>query len=136
MILPSSKTSHRQGRSGFTLLEALISFALVAMVMGTVIITLSQAATSQKSRLRELWLIEFAHSKIAEWSVGGVAATEIGGNTPDGWNWRILETSITPDSPGTLLASIRYVEIKVMVWTDAQTDQRIELTTIVARRTQ
>lgn len=134
MILPFRKTSRRRGHSGFTLLEVLISFALAAMVMGTVIITLSQASTSQKLRLRELWSIEFAHSKLAEWGVGGVAATDIEGKTLEGWNWRISETLVTPDPPSTLSAAMRYYEIKVIVWNSTQPDQSTELTTIVARR--
>lgn len=126
----------RDGQSGFTLIEALISIALVAMAMGAVMITLSQAAATQRARFDRLLLTEFAHSKLEEWVVGGNVATGATGEAEGGWNWRLDEHTVRPNPPGTLDASMSYGEVTVSVWTDAQPDEVVNLRTLAARRTQ
>lgn len=130
----SNRRPRRDGQSGFTLIEALISIALVAMTMGAVMITLSQAATTQRARFDRLLLTEFAFSKLEEWVVGGNVATDARGKAEGGWNWQLSEQTVQPNPPGTLDPSMSYGEVTIRVWTDAQPDEVVNLRTLVARR--
>jgi prepilin-type N-terminal cleavage/methylation domain-containing protein len=124
----------RSRRRGFTLLEALISMALVAMSMGAVMVTLAHSSANQRLRMDRLLLTEFAHSKLEEWAVAHKAATDSLGKLEGGWNWKIVETTIAPNPSSAIDASMSYSEITVQVWTDLQPSQKIDLRTIAARR--
>lgn len=136
MILHFRDANHREMRSGFALMEALISIVLVAMAMGAVMLTLSQAARSQRERLDRLLLTEFAYSKLEEWAAAGSSATEAIGNTESGWSWKISEERVRPNPPSPLDTSLGYQRVSIRVWKAETPEQGVDMSTVVARRLQ
>jgi prepilin-type N-terminal cleavage/methylation domain-containing protein len=136
MTLPFSSSSKRDPQLGFTLIETLISIALVAMTMGAVMVALSQSSALQRQRLDRLMLTEFGYSKLQEWAVGGRVATDPTGKVAGGWNWKLAEDIVNPNPPSTLDASMNYGHIVVTVWKDTQPEILVTLETTVARRIQ
>lgn len=137
MNLPFEKTATatRSGRSGFTLIEVMIAFAIVALVLTTVAVTLSGAATQQTNRLRELWLSEFARSVLDEYAETGPGMPP-SGQAKGGWYWEVGEKAASPNPPGPLDQDLGYVAVTARVWNVAAPDQVFEVSTLLARRLQ
>ena len=133
MILRSKAKQSRIGQAGFTFLEVLISLALTAIVVGTVLVTFSRAATVQAERLHDLWLAEFALSVLEEYRVT-FPEMPISGATAGGWQWKISETVASPNPPGSLDGEMVYVSISATVWQAVRPDQTYLATTLIARR--
>lgn len=133
MTLPS-KAAMRTRERGFSLLEALIAIAIVALAMGAVMVTLSRLSVEQRDRLDRLQLTEFASSKLEEWAFGGSAATDATGTATNGWSWDLSEVAFEPDPVSTMNASMSYGRVTVRVWKSANPSTSIELSTVVARR--
>jgi type II secretory pathway pseudopilin PulG len=133
MILRSEAVRRRPAERGFTFLEVLLSLAMTALVMMTVMMTFSRAATLQAERLRSLWLAEFAVSALEEYKVTYPEMAQSGG-TADGWQWQIEEDLVSPNPPGSLDGEMTYVAISATVWRKDRPDQTHAATTLVARR--
>ena len=124
----------RHPRSGFTLIEVLIAFAISAMVLGTVMVTLSRTTQQQAKRLHQLWLTELAYSVLQLHTVTGVPGGKAEGKASSAWNWRATETTANPNPVGVLDASMAYAVIKVTVWNELRPEDTLVTDTIVARR--
>lgn len=125
--------ARRNPTSGFVLLDALMAFALVALVLSAIYLALPANTIRQTERLSRLYATEFAVSVLEEYrATFPVMASE--GLDPTGWAWAIAEREVEPDPPGSLSAQIKYYEVTVTVWQEDRPDARQSLTTIVARR--
>lgn len=129
-----SNPNNRRRDRGFTFLEALVSIAIVALAMGAVMVTLSRVSNEQRVRFDRLQLTEFAASKLEEWSVGGVAATDPKGTIAGGWNWNISEIALDPVEPSTMDASMYLARVTIGVWKEGGERNPVGLSTVVARR--
>lgn len=119
--------------SGFVLIDAMIAFALVAVVLSAVYLVLPATASRQIERLNRLYATEFAVSVLEEYRMTFPGmSTE--GQEPSGWTWAITEQKVDPDPPGSMTALISYHEVTVTVWHEDRPDSRHLITTIVARR--
>lgn len=123
----------RNPDSGFVLLDALIAFALVAIVLSAIYLALPATATRQTERLHRFYATEFALSVLEDHRATFPAmASE--GRDQTGWIWALTERVVEPDPPGSLAAQISYHEVTVTVWHEDRPDTRQTLTTLVARR--
>jgi hypothetical protein len=123
----------RNPSGGFVLLDALVAFALVALVLTAVYLVLPATASRQIERLNRLHRTEFAVSILEEHRVTfPVMASQ--GRDPSGWTWSIVEREVEPDPLGAMAPLISYHEVTVTVWHEGRPDDRQSHTTVVARR--
>ena len=113
------------------MLEALVSLALLAGVLGFVLPLLADVTLRQGARLDALKAAEFAVSTVEEYRVR-YPLMPSSGQDASGWNWEIGETAVAPDGPTTLDPVMQLVELQVSVWHETQ-EERFTFDTIVAR---
>jgi prepilin-type N-terminal cleavage/methylation domain-containing protein len=131
-LAPSDPSiSPRNRQSGFTLLEALVSLALVALIASGVLRQSGWAGTQQRDRLDRLILTEFARSVLDEYRVTypSMAST---GTFEGAWRWAVTETPATDIEPK--IPNLGYLELQATVWNEELPDRKISLTTLLARR--
>jgi prepilin-type N-terminal cleavage/methylation domain-containing protein len=121
----------RNPRSGFTLLEALIALALVALVAGIALQHNGWAGSQQKDRLERLYMLEFARSVLEEYKATYPQMLPEG-QVPGSWHWQVTET-LTPTIDPPLLGIV-YVDLKATVWLAETPSRQAVLTTRIARR--
>lgn len=125
--------TRRNPTSGFVFLDALMAFALVALVLSAIYLALPATSIGQTERLNRLYATEFAVSVLEEYrATFPVMASE--GRDPTGWAWAITEREVEPDPPGNLAAQIMYFEVTATIWHEDRPDARQSFTTILARR--
>jgi hypothetical protein len=125
--------TRRNPTSGFVLLDALIAFALVALVLTAIYLALPTTSIRQADRLHRLHGTEFAVSLLEEYRVTfPLMPTE--GRDPSGWSWAVTEREVSPDPPGSMDALLSYHEVTVTVWHETWPERRQTMTTLVARR--
>ncbi|WP_395541053.1 prepilin-type N-terminal cleavage/methylation domain-containing protein [Neotabrizicola sp. sgz301269] len=130
MILRSRPSVVRKRCAGFSLLEVLVSLAVVSLMLGAIMAILPQQAVQARVRLDRLVATEFAYSLIEEYRVTfPQMAAE--GQDATGWSWRISERDYQPETPEQLGELIRYVEIEATVWRIPE--MAVTLTSLVAR---
>lgn len=135
MTLHFSKRSgsRRALKSGFTLLEVLVSFAIVVLVMITVMETFAWSTIKQAEGVHDLWLKEFGESVLTEYSGAG-PEMPLDGAEPGGWSWHLSEHEITPSSQGAVDLGLYYIQLTARVWNTARPDLTSEAIAVVARR--
>ncbi len=111
------------------LLDALVAFAIVALALATILITLPRLAERDVARLSRHQASEFAYSKFEEFRMA-FPALDLSGTDPSGWAWQIAER------PGGMGSSdlIDLVTVQVTTWHIDQPELRVTLSGIVARR--
>lgn len=125
--------TRRNPTNGFVLLDALIAFALAALVLSAILIALPATTRHQTERLNRLYATEFAVSVLEEYrATSPIMAME--GSDPTGWAWNITEREMDLNAPGNLTLQISYFEVIITVWHKARPDVRLSHTTVVARR--
>lgn len=135
MIWHSDPDPLRNPQRGAIMIEALIAFALVTMVVGTVMVTLSSVTRQQADRIDRLMLTEFARSTLEEYALT-YPVMQPNGEAVGGWSWRISEKPAKPNPPGVLDADVEYVSVTAHVWNASKPEISIETDTLVARRLQ
>lgn len=135
MISPSDpNTRCRTKTSGFTLLEVLISLALSMLVLAVVLSILPAQALRTQQRLDRLIATEFAFSLLEEYRVT-YPQLDVRGSSSD-WAWSIEERPVVSQIPDSLAGLLGYFEVSVTVWNSRAENDRVSLTTLVARRLQ
>ncbi|MCG8354386.1 MAG: prepilin-type N-terminal cleavage/methylation domain-containing protein [Kiloniellales bacterium] len=123
----------KPSEDGFTLLEVLVAFAILALILGVVFQTYSTGFRSAETASDHMTATLLAESKLA--SIGVTQSLEEGeavGDFDDGYHWR---TTIRPfraedgEADGPL--PIRAYEITVTVgWGDRDAGPAVSLTTL------
>jgi general secretion pathway protein I len=90
-VFKSWNREYRRTRGGFTLLEVLIAFAILAVAMTALMQAFSQGLRSLEAAEDYATAAMLARSKMAE--VGPIIPIEEGEHTGDfenGWQWRVV----------------------------------------------
>jgi len=115
-VIPIVKTRHRQ--SGFTLVEILVSLAIMSVVLGA-LIQAAAASANNAGRLRDRTIAQWVGSnRLAEMQLSGTfpdlgskdGNTEMLGNT---WYWKTVVQRVEDDD-------LRRVDIEIRRLEDAQ----------------
>lgn len=115
-MIPIVKTRHRQ--SGFTLVEILVSLAIMSVVLGA-LIQAAAASANNAGRLRDRTIAQWVGSnRLAEMQLSGTfpdlgskdGNTEMLGNT---WYWKTVVQRVEDDD-------LRRVDIEIRRLEDAQ----------------
>lgn len=132
MNLPSSKPK-RSHRAGFTILEAMLAFAVLGIVLASVYTISIRSFRHQTDALSDYELSAMARAVLDEYVVT-YPAMESSGTYEDRWSWIISEEPQPPLKPTSLDQHFSFVKITASVWV-VETDNRPhELSTVVARR--
>lgn len=115
------------------MIEAMVAFAIMAIIIGATMITLGNATRLQAERLQSLELAEVSRSILEEYTVSYPNLPR-SGEANGTWSWRISERAIVPDPPGVLAAVMEYVEIGLQVWRTDRPERILETSTLMARR--
>jgi general secretion pathway protein I len=78
----------RRGERGFTLLEVVIAFTLLAAVLAVVLRLFSEGASGTAKAERRTIALLHAESKLAELQVTTRRPTKLEGKFADGYRWR------------------------------------------------
>ena len=123
----------RHGKTGFALLEAMIAFALAALVITAVLSVIPGVSSKQRERLNRLHATEYALSVLEEYRVTFPAMLPRG-TDPSGWQWEIVERPLAGDSTGTMTGLIDLFEVEVRVSRPEIIGAEARLSSVIARR--
>jgi general secretion pathway protein I len=125
--------SHRQSQRGFSLLEVLVAFAILAVSLGVLLgifsratgATIASAQYSQAATLAESLLTLAGHEIALE--EGAVS-----GETESGFSWELtlLELDLTEEFPTSTPAATAYRVNATVLWFDAGRPRRLMLSTL------
>jgi type II secretory pathway pseudopilin PulG len=123
-----------RGRThGFTLLETLIAFSVMALIVGGLTGLFAWATTQQNQRFQRLLLSEFAASVLEEYAMSYPAMADTG-SADGGWSWAVVEEPVTPDEGTVLGQQITYLRLTARVWRAAEPKTTVTSSTLLALR--
>ncbi|MBP1806168.1 type II secretion system protein [Rubellimicrobium aerolatum] len=115
-----SDPPRRPARRGFTLIEALVAMAILALLVGTALSGVSWTLGQSADRADRAWLAELARSVADEYLVTRDPALAQGSAAPD-LLWRLTEAEPSADLGAGL------VEVTVSAWRDGREDRPVTL---------
>lgn len=124
----------RHPSAGFVLFDALVAFAIAAIVLTVLLTLLPRGSTRQSERVNRYLTTEFAFSVLEEYRVT-FPKMLAEGEDPSGWSWSVIETKgNVQDSAADPL--IVYADVTVRAWHRDRPDLQATLKATVARRSE
>lgn len=128
MSCPSDPGRRRAARLGFTLIEALVATAVLALLVGTALAGVSWTLAQSAARGERAWLVELARSVADEYRVTRDPALTQGRAAPD-LVWR-LSTAELHQEPAL---GDRLVQVTVSAWSERSPSQPVTLQFLLPR---
>jgi type II secretory pathway pseudopilin PulG len=120
----------RRANSGFILFDALIAFAIVALALTVLLVTLPRQSLREVDRIQRHEATEFAFSKLEEYRVT-FPEMQTNGTDSSGWSWSIIERPVPAQDP---TGPIRLVSVDVSAWHHNRPDLSAMIQGVIARR--
>lgn len=117
-------------QQGFSLLETLVAFSILALSIGALIAVFSTGLRNTSITRNYNYALVLAESKLAEASMAPLSgAGAESGTDVSGYHWRIeISEMPSPDSTDTGIAGLNMYRISVSVsWENAKNQRRVEL---------
>ena len=138
MTLELTGVTRRQRHRGFSLLEVLVAFAILAVSLGVLMQIFSRATITTMTTAQYSRAVALAESRLA--AVGSAIPLKEGtqhGDPEDGFAWELAMVPVllneAPGGPGlsTSAPPVTYFRVTVMVlWQDGPHARRLTLTTL------
>ncbi len=124
------------GQAGFSLLEVLVAFAILAVSLGVLMQIFSRATQTTMTAAQYSRAVSLAEARLA--AVGSAFPLEAGvtsGDPEDGFAWEltIIPTQLTAEEPGLLAEAPMVTPYRVtalVVWQDGARTRRLTLSTL------
>ena len=120
----------RSANSGFILFDALLAFAIVALALTVLLVTLPHQSLREIDRIQRHEATEFAFSKLEEYRVT-YPEMQPDGTDPSGWSWSIIERPLPAEDA---IGLIRLVSVDVSAWHQDRPDLSAMIQGVIARR--
>jgi prepilin-type N-terminal cleavage/methylation domain-containing protein len=111
--------SDRAGRRGFTLIEAMVAMAILALVLGTAMGGVGFTVGQVGQRSDAAWATELARSVADDFAVTRDAGLAEGAEGP--WRWRLEQGA----------AAAGLVEVTVTAWREGAREQAVTLSVLL-----
>lgn len=123
-------------QAGFSLLEVLVAFAILAVSLGVLMQIFSRATQTTMTAAQYSRAVSLAEARLA--AVGSAFPLEAGvasGDPEDGFAWElsIIPTQLTAEEPGLLADEPQVTPYRVtalVVWQDGARTRRLTLSTL------
>ena len=103
----------RNHKSGFTLLETVVAFGLVALVLGASYGVIARSLSSQREAIARYQDVLMARSILDEYLLADLK--EVSGTYKNTWEWHITETDIQRSAKTPYDQAFAFVDIQIVV---------------------
>lgn len=117
---------------GFSLLEMLVTMAILGLALGALYQAASGATRNVRSDQRYAYAVELARSLLADNSTAPIQGVAKGGETAGGFRWSVRAVPLERPA-GSALAGGRLQALEVSVnWPDGTRQREVRLYSVVA----
>jgi len=128
---PTKTEKHGNGAAGFTLVEVLVSFLILAMFLGALYQTFSSGLRGAGRSEEYSAAVLQAESLLAAAGVSILLAEgDVNGEFPDGHRWNFTATPIADTDQTHKDSSVAYDVTVIVSWGSAGKEQTVRLKTI------
>jgi general secretion pathway protein I len=122
----------RQRSRGFSLLEMVVTMAILGLALGALYQAASGATRNVRADQRYAYAVELARSLLADSSVVPLEGVSRRGETGSGFRWELVSTPLARPA-GSRLGGGRLQRVEVSVaWPDGTRERRLHLHSVVA----
>lgn len=124
----------RQRQLGFTLIEAVISFAILGLILTGLFSIGLRAVTAEDRAQAKFERLEVARAVLDEYLITK-GANGTTGEIGNRWAWAVTERGAGPPQKTSQDHHFRFLRVEIAVWPVTETkDQAETLSSVIARR--
>lgn len=132
MLARTRNTAPRSPQSGFSLLEMVVTMAILGLALGALYQATSGATRNVRADQRYAFAVELARSLVADNSIVPNSGLDVQGETSGGFRWRATAIPV-PRGQESRLANGRLQNLRVSVsWPDGRRQREVVLHSVVA----
>ncbi|MEP1471525.1 MAG: prepilin-type N-terminal cleavage/methylation domain-containing protein [Halieaceae bacterium] len=130
MSKPLSKSNHRRGTQGFSLLEMMVAITILSLSLGVMYQAVSGATRNVRADEKYAFGVELARSLLAQNIMVPRAGVSKRGETSGGYRWEVNTSPIDAQVRGLQGGSLQEIEIMV-AWNDGRGTKEFILDSVV-----
>lgn len=122
---------------GFSLLEVLVAFSIMALALGTLYQSTAGAVRNTGHLERHAYAVAMAESLLASYREVPAAGFNVSGGSEEGFSWQ-LHTEPVAHGAGQIVADVRpwpmHRVVAQVTWKDLGRDRSVTLETVLPQR--